>query len=337
MMYRIQSKFFLYKIQSDRSIGRRRCAGNEATIMITTKGLTKLYDENHGIKGINLNVRKGTSMGLLGMNGAGKTTLIRTLIGLIKPDSGQATINGIDVISKPNDVRKIIGYLPETYGLYDDMTVYRLLDYTARLYRIEDNTRKVRIDALMRQFELSASKNMKVGTLSKGNRQKVVFARALLNDPEVIFLDEPTSGLDPIAARSVESLICDLKKDGKTLLITSHILSEVEKMCDEVTLIKNGEVCLYGPIGDIKRKYGKKMVIIRLQGPQSIEKAAMLLKPMLSENLELLDDGISIATATPETIAPMVNKALINANIPVLEIRQAEESLGDIYFQVMEG
>jgi ABC-2 type transport system ATP-binding protein len=304
--------------------------------MITTKGLTKLYDETHGIKGIDLNVRKGTSMGLLGRNGAGKTTLIRTLIGLVRADSGQATVNGLDVITQPDEVRKIIGYLPETYGLYDDMTVYRLLDYTARLYRIEGSLRMERIGVLLEQFELSPSKNIKVGTLSKGNRQKVAFARALLNDPAVIFLDEPTSGLDPVAARSVESLICDLKRDGKTLLITSHILSEAEKMCDDVTLIKDGTVRVSGSIGDVKRKYGKPMVIVRLQGPQSVEQAATLLKPMFKDGFELLDDGISISTATPDIVAPMVNKALVSANIQVLEVKQVEESLGDVYFQVME-
>lgn len=304
--------------------------------MITTKGLTKLYDGKHGIRNIDIKVGKGTAIGLLGRNGAGKTTLIRTLIGLLKPDGGEAYIDNIDVIAEPNNVRKVIGYLPEAYGLYDEMSAYRLLDYAARLYRIEAPARKERIMTLLDVFELSPVKDMPVGKLSKGNRQKIAFARALLNDPPVIFLDEPTSGLDPIAARSVESIVAGLKHEGKTLVITSHIMSEAEKMCDDVALIKDGTIRISGPIGEIKRKYASPMVIIRLQGLQHVEHAASLLKPIFNEGFEVLDDGVSIATAAPETVTPMVNKLLTDANIPVLEIKQTEESLGDIYFKVME-
>lgn len=304
--------------------------------MITTKGLTKLYDGKHGIRNIDIKVGKGTAIGLLGRNGAGKTTLIRTLIGLLKPDGGEAYIDNIDVIAEPNNVRKVIGYLPEAYGLYDEMSAYRLLDYAARLYRIEAPARKERIMTLLDVFELSPVKDMPVGKLSKGNRQKIAFARALLNDPPVIFLDEPTSGLDPIAARSVESIVAGLKHEGKTLVITSHIMSEAEKMCDDVALIKDGTIRISGPIGEIKRKYASPMIIIRLQGLQHVEHAASLLKPIFNEGFEVLDDGVSIATAAPETVTPMVNKLLTDANIPVLEIKQTEESLGDIYFKVME-
>lgn len=304
--------------------------------MITTKGLTKLYDGKHGIRNIDIKVGKGTAIGLLGRNGAGKTTLIRTLIGLLKPDGGEAYIDNIDVIAEPNNVRKVIGYLPEAYGLYDEMSAYRLLDYAARLYRIEAPARKERIMTLLDVFELSPVKDMPVGKLSKGNRQKIAFARALLNDPPVIFLDEPTSGLDPIAARSVESIVAGLKHEGKTLVITSHIMSEAEKMCDDVALIKDGTIRISGPIGEIKRKYASPMIIIRLQGLQHVEHAASLLKPIFNERFEVLDDGVSIATAAPETVTPMVNKLFTDANIPVLEIKQTEESLGDIYFKVME-
>lgn len=295
-----------------------------------------MYDGKHGIRNIDIKVGKGTAIGLLGRNGAGKTTLIRTLIGLLKPDGGEAYIDNIDVIAEPNNVRKVIGYLPEAYGLYDEMSAYRLLDYAARLYRIEAPARKERIMTLLDVFELSPVKDMPVGKLSKGNRQKIAFARALLNDPPVIFLDEPTSGLDPIAARSVESIVAGLKHEGKTLVITSHIMSEAEKMCDDVALIKDGTIRISGPIGEIKRKYASPMVIIRLQGLQHVEHAASLLKPIFNEGFEVLDDGVSIATAAPETVTPMVNKLFTDANIPVLEIKQTEESLGDIYFKVME-
>ncbi|BAI61445.1 ABC transporter ATP binding protein [Methanocella paludicola SANAE] len=304
--------------------------------MIITKGLTKMYDDVHGIRGIDLTVRDGASLGLLGRNGAGKTTLIRALIGLIKADSGIATVNGLDINADADRVRKVIGYLPEAYGLYDEMTVYNILDYTARLHRIEAPARKQRIEELLRTFELESYRNMKAGTLSKGLRQKLGFARALVNDPQVIFLDEPTSGLDPIAARSIENIVAGLKRQGKTVLITSHILPEVEKMCDDIALIKEGRIVVSGRLEDIKRQYAMPSVIVRLKDHESVGRAMLLLKPMVTGRMEPLDDGLTVYTQDPDSVTPIVNKALMDASIPVLEIKRAEESLGDIYFKVLE-
>jgi ABC-2 type transport system ATP-binding protein len=304
--------------------------------MITIKGLTKMYDDVHGIRGIDLAVRDGTSLGLLGRNGAGKTTLIRTLIGLIKANSGTATVNGLDINTDADRIRKIIGYLPEAYGLYDEMTVYNILDYTARLHRLEAPARKHRIEELLRTFELESYKNMKAGTLSKGLRQKLGFARALVNDPQVIFLDEPTSGLDPIAARSIENIVAGLKRQGKTVLITSHILPEVEKMCDDIALIKEGRIVVSGRLEDIKRQYAMPSVLVRLKDHESVGRAMMLLKPVVMGKMEPLDDGLTVYTQDPDSVTPIVNRALMDANIPVLEIKRAEESLGDIYFKVLE-
>jgi ABC-2 type transport system ATP-binding protein len=305
-------------------------------MMIITKGLTKMYDDVHGIRNIDLTVRDGASLGLLGRNGAGKTTLIRTLIGLIKADSGTATVNGLDITTDADRIRKVIGYLPEAYGLYDEMTVYNILDYTARLHRMDAPARKQRIEELLRTFELESYRTMKAGTLSKGLRQKLGFARALVNDPQVIFLDEPTSGLDPIAARSIENIVASLKRQGKTVLITSHILPEVEKMCDDIALIKDGSIVLSGRLEDIKRQYAMPSILIRLKDSESVGRAEMLLRPVITDKIEPLDDGLTVYTKDPDRVTPIVNRALMDANIPVLEIKRAEESLGDIYFKVLE-
>jgi ABC-2 type transport system ATP-binding protein len=295
-----------------------------------------MYDDVHGIRGIDLTVRAGASLGLLGRNGAGKTTLIRTLIGLIKADSGTATVNGFDITTDADNIRKVIGYLPEAYGLYDEMTAYNILDYTARLHRMEAPARKQRIEELLRTFELESYRNMKAGALSKGLRQKLGFARSLVNDPQVIFLDEPTSGLDPIAARSIENIVASLKRQGKTVLITSHILPEVEKMCDDIALIKDGSIVLSGRLEDIKRQYAMPSILIRLKDSESIGRAEMLLRPVITDKIEPLDDGLTVYTKDPDRVTPIVNRALMDANIPVLEIKRAEESLGDIYFKVLE-
>jgi ABC-2 type transport system ATP-binding protein len=303
--------------------------------MIEVKGLTKMYDNVHGIKGIDLRVEKGASLGLLGRNGAGKTTLVRTLAGLLKPDAGEATINGIDVVSDPASVRKVIGYLPEAFGLYNDMTIYKVLDYTAKLYRMERNDRMDRIEYLLDTLELSDIKDMKTGTLSKGLRQKVGFARALVNDPQVVFLDEPTSGLDPIAARGIEGLIVELKKDGKTLLITSHIMPEAEKMCDSVAIIKEGHLVTSGSLADVKRKYSEPSVVVRLQDLGTTARAVALLRTMFKEGIETSDSIITIHSGEPDSTMTMINKKLVNADIPVVEIRRQESSLDDVYFKAM--
>lgn len=296
-----------------------------------------MYDDVHGIMDVRLNVGKGVSLGLLGRNGAGKTTLVRTLIGLLKPDSGDALINGISIVNEPDSVRKVIGYLPEAFGLYEDMTVYGLLDYTARLYRMDGTARRERIVSLLKQFELYDSGDMKAGALSKGMRQKVGFARALLNDPQVLFLDEPTSGLDPIAARSIESLVMELKKEGKTIMLTSHILPEAEKMCDSVALIKGGRVVVAGDLREIKSKYAEPTVMVRMRDPENAERAALLLKPMFPQGVEAADDLVTIRAAEPEKVTMAINRALLEANIPVLEIRRTDASLDEIYFKVLEG
>ena len=304
--------------------------------MIETKDLTKMYDATHGIADVTLDISSGASMALLGRNGAGKTTLIRTLLGLLKPNSGNATINGIDVVTDPQGVRRVVGYLPEAFGLYNDMTVIEILDYAGKLERIEANERAKRIQSLLQRLELTDIKDMKAGNLSKGLTQKVGFARALLNNPEVVFLDEPTSGLDPVAARTLENLVNDLKHEGKTLLITSHILPEVEKMCDHISLIKQGHLLTTGTLDEIKNQYCKPSILIRLRDEKSAQQAINLLKKSFKEPIEREDNKIILHTNEADEFTAAINKQLEEANLPVYEIKKLEASLDDAYFKAME-
>jgi len=305
--------------------------------MIETKELTKMYDATHGISEITLAISNGTSMSLLGRNGAGKTTLIRTLLGLLKPNSGGAIINGIDVVTDAEGVRKIVGYLPEAFGLYNDMTVTEILDYAAKLERIETAERTNRIHSLLERLDLIEIKDMKAGNLSKGLSQKVGFARALLNDPQVIFLDEPTSGLDPVAARAMENLVNDLKHDGKTLLITSHILPEVEKMCDHVSLIKQGHLLTSGTLDEVKSIYCQPAILIRLADEKSAKQAVTLLKKNFKEPIDQEENKIIVQTSNPDEVTASINKKLEDANLAVYEIKKQDSSLDDVYFKAMEG
>lgn len=304
--------------------------------MIETKQLTKMYDDTHGINAVTLDISSGTSMSLLGRNGAGKTTLIRTLLGLLKPNSGGAIINGVDVITDAKDARKIIGYLPESFGLYNEMTVTEILEYAAKLERIEAPERTNRINSLLERLDLTEIKDMKAGNLSKGLSQKVGFARALLNDPQVIFLDEPTSGLDPVAARTMENLVNDLKHEGKTLLITSHILPEVEKMCDHISLIKKGHLLASGTLDEVKGIYCKPAVLVRLKDENCAKQAVLLLRKNFKEPIDREDNKIIVQTSNPDEVAASINKELEDANLAVYEIKKQDSSLDEVYFKAME-
>jgi ABC-2 type transport system ATP-binding protein len=276
-------------------------------------------------------VKAGTCFGFLGQNGAGKTTTIKILIGLIRPQSGAATVGGYDVLTEADRVRKIIGYLPDTYGLYDYMTGYDIVDYTARLHGFERNERAEIVPDLLRKLDLYEARDMKAGRYSKGMRQKLALARALVNDPDVLFLDEPTAGLDPQAARNIEQLIERLKKEGKTLFITSHILPEVEKVCDRLAIIRQGTIRASGSMEEIKKRYFSPSLRLKVSGD-----ANRALELLQSLGRAEIADGYIQVFGDADAVTPAVSGVLAKAGIGVLEMTRQEHSLEDVYFKVME-
>lgn len=302
-------------------------------ITITTKGLTKTYDGVRGIKNINLNIRSGTCFGFIGANGAGKTTTIKLLIGLLKPQAGSAIVGGYDVVEEPEKVRKVIGYLPDTYGLYDYMSGYDIIDYTARLHGFEAAERREIVGSLLEKLDLSEAGNMKVGKYSKGMRQKIALARALVNDPDVLFLDEPASGLDPVAARAVEDLIKSLTRDGKTLFITSHILPELEKVCDNIAILKDGTIQASGSLDEMKGKRFKPSIRIRVSGHADGARQALALLSQIGPT-ELVNGYIEL-TGDVERLGPEINRVLASSGLSILELAGISPSLEDLYFKVV--
>jgi ABC-2 type transport system ATP-binding protein len=290
-----------------------------------------MYDDVHGIRDVSLDVKAGTCFGFLGQNGAGKTTTIKILIGLIKPQSGTATVGGYDVLTEADRVRKVIGYLPDTYGLYDYMTGYDIVDYTARLHGFERSERAEIVPDLLKKLDLYEARDMKAGRYSKGMRQKLALARALVNDPDVLFLDEPTAGLDPQAARNIEQLIERLKKEGKTLFITSHILPEVEKVCDHLAIIRQGTIRASGSMEEIKKRYYSPSLRLKVSGDAG--KALALLQSLGKAEIA---DGYIQVYGDIDTVAPAVSDTLARAGMGVLEMSRQEYSLEDVYFKVME-
>lgn len=234
------------------------------------------------------------------------------------------------MLAEPDRVRKVIGYLPDTYGLYDYMTGYDILDYTARLHGFERSERSEVVTYLLKKLDLYEAKDKKAGQYSKGMRQKLALARALVNDPDVLFLDEPTSGLDPQAARSIEDLINSLKREGKTLFITSHILPEVEKVCDSLAIIKNGTIRASGSLESIRQRYFTPSLRLRVDGDTG--RAVSLLSPLGKAEIS---GGYVLLYGDVDAIAPRVSGILSSAGIGITEMARDGQSLEDVYFKVM--
>jgi ABC-2 type transport system ATP-binding protein len=226
--------------------------------MIEVEKLTKKFNGVTALNSVSFRVNEGEVFAYLGPNGAGKTTTVNILATLLTPTSGKAVVTGYDVTKNGMEVRRLIGYLPEDFGLYPSLTVYENLDFTAGLYRISKSERKDKIKELLEFFGLWENKDVLASTLSKGMKQKVGIAKVMINDPKILLLDEPTSGLDPGMAREVLKLILQLKKEGKTIFMTTHLLARAEQVCDSVALINKGRILRTGKISDVKTELKSK-------------------------------------------------------------------------------
>lgn len=236
------------------------------TSIIKTVDLTKNYGSDRGIIDVNLDIHEGEIFGFIGPNGAGKSTAIRTLLGLIKPTSGTATIFGMDITTSGPKIREQIGYLPSEVFYYDNMRVRDLLSYSASFYHKPKAAMQVRIKELASTLDLDL--NRKIDDLSYGNKKKVGIVQGLLHNPKLIILDEPTGGLDPLMQQTFFDLLREENNKGATVLFSSHILSEVQKMCDRVAIIKEGTLVKVEKMSDLR---GNNYVRCRLESPDTFE------------------------------------------------------------------
>ena len=227
----------------------------EGPFIIETEGLTKKYDSYTAVKGLTLQIREGEVFGFLGPNGAGKTTTLLMFLGLTEPTSGKVHIAGLDPAREPLRVKEKVGYLPENVGFYDDMDARQNLRYVARLNRIPDAVSAKRIDQLLKLVGLSEEAGKKVGTYSKGMRQRLGIAEVLVKEPKIVFLDEPTIGLDPDGTNRMLDLIRSLSKEKNiTVFLSSHLLEQMQKICDRVGIMIKGNLVAVGPIEELAKK-----------------------------------------------------------------------------------
>ena len=296
--------------------------------------LGRRFGDRWAVRGINLDVQRGELLGLLGPNGAGKTTTVRLLTALIVPTEGTATIDGFDVRAEPDAVRARVGILTETPGLYDKLSAVANLDFFGRLHGLDAAVRAERIERYLRLLGLWDRRDEVTGTFSKGMKQKLAIARALLHDPSVVFLDEPTAALDPEAVYIVREAIEQLRAAGRTIVLATHNLDEADRLCDRIAFVRAGFVRVDTPAG-LRATLGTQGLAIRLASSPSPDVVAALRGLGGIGGVDARDGTLRIDAADPESVAPSVVRTLVAAGGEIVEVRVERPSLEQIYFDVM--
>lgn len=298
---------------------------------IEISNLTKIYGDQKAIDDISFSLEAGEVVGFLGPNGAGKSTTMKILSGYIPQTSGTAKVMGIDVAKDPLKVKGKIGYLPELNPLYDDMYIVEYLQFNADIYKLKNA--KQEIERVIERTGLALERRKKIGQLSKGYRQRVGLAQALLNDPDVLILDEPTNGLDPNQMGEIRRLIASLSKD-KTILLSTHIMQEVEAMCSRVVIINRGKIVADDSVANVKKEMGAsgKEVFIRFRDAvdsSDIRKLAGVQKVISEEN-----NGFSISASKEVDLASVLFQFAVDAKTVIVEQREKEETLESVFQQL---
>jgi len=298
---------------------------------IEIENLTKKYGELKAVDGLTLNVEKGCVFGFLGPNGAGKTTTILSMLGLIIPDSGNIRILGHDVFREPIKVKERVGYLPENATVYDELTAWRNLEFFANFYDMGRSEKEKRIEELLKMVGLWDVRYRKAKTFSKGMKQRLLLAQALINDPEVLILDEPTSGLDPEGAHLVKSIVKEEAEKGKTVFFSSHILSEVEELSDKVGILVGGRLKALGTLEDIKKQF------MELEGYEIKIEAKQALPEFEFDGIirvERINERKAIIFARDD-IREQISDYLSKKDITLINLEIEEPSLEDVFLKTI--
>ncbi len=311
------------------------------TTIVRTTGLVKRYPGTLAVAGLDLDVGEGEIFGLVGPNGAGKTTTLRILATLLDATSGHAEIAGIDVRRNPDDARRVLGFMPDVFGVYDDMKVWEYLDFFARCYGIPAARRRQMIGDLLELVDLGPKRDAYVQGLSRGMQQRLCLAHTLVHDPQVLLLDEPASGLDPRARVELRELLRELRSIGKTIVISSHILPELEELCTSVAIVDHGQVLAQGRVADIEKRLRFGAVLrIRVLGEIDAIEAARVhfaADPRVASAAVLDDRQIELGFRGDDDESAALLASAVNAGIRVASFARAASDLEELFLQVTSG
>ena len=305
--------------------------------MIHVEGLTKRYGNIIAANELSFSVERGDAFGFIGPNGAGKTTTIRMLAALLKPDEGTATVNGYDVLREPEGVRASVGYMPDFFGVYDDMKVWEYLDFFAAAYRVAWHKRPTLIRDVLELTDLSAKRDTYVDALSRGMKQRLCLAKTIIHDPDLLLLDEPASGLDPRARIEIRELLQQLCSMGKTILISSHILPELGDLCNKIGIIEQGKLLMVGAVEDIWQQLegGTQLVIVVHDRQQEASE-------FLAARPDIADVGIeenvihAVYRGDPDAQSAVLT-ALVEKGFHVTSFAERETDLESLYMRLTRG
>jgi ABC-2 type transport system ATP-binding protein len=303
--------------------------------MIDTQNLTRKFGNLTAVDNLTLHVDDGEVFGFLGPNGAGKTTTVRMLCCLIGKTSGEATIGNYSISNETDclKIRKMVGFLPENVGLYDSLSAYRNLDFYGQLYEVPEVKRRENIERLLKLMGIWERREDVVGGFSKGMKQKIAIARALVHDPQLLFLDEPTANLDPEASKTVRDFILELKKEKHTIFINTHNLDEAERLCDRIGILKTKLVAVDSP-QNLERSLYNRKTILHLQAVtdavlSAVKNATNVKDVRVSENKLIVD------TENPEVDNPEIVRVAVAAGANIQYVTELKSTLEDVYLKVI--
>jgi len=304
---------------------------------VQTHGLTRMYGSLAALSGLDLTVNKGDLFGFIGSNGAGKTTTLRILATFLTPSAGSALVLGNDVVRQADAVRHVIGYMPDFFGVYKDMEVTEYLDFFGACYKIPTAKREQTVKDVLELVGLSEKRGALIGALSRGMQQRIGLARVLIHDPQVLLLDEPASGLDPRARIEMMAILQELQRMGKTIIISSHILSELQTLCNRVAIIEKGKLIYSGPVQGVREQVSTgKVMWVRVTSDPAQATELLKTRPEVTE-VEPVDGELKITLASHDVDHSLVADVLVRGGAKLVELREDEIGLEEVFLRVTRG
>lgn len=305
--------------------------------MIKTVGLTKKYGDMYAINEIDLELEEGDLFGFIGPNGAGKTTTMRIIATLLEPTQGEAYVCGHSIYNDAKEIRRLVGYMPDFFGVYDDMKVIEYLEFFAAAYRIKGQARRDKCNEMLEIVDLDFKRDAFANTLSRGQTQRLGLARVLLHDPQVLLLDEPLSGLDPRARIEMRNLLRRLGELGKTIVVSSHILPELADICNKVGIIDRGVMNVNAAVADVMKQVRERIVLnVRVKGDQNL--AAKVIEELDNvDTVSIGDDVIVVTLEEDATDYSEITSELVKRDFKILMFREEEVNLESAFMTLTKG